>query len=49
MTKLSRPASVSRELYKKFQHFCIDKEVSAREALENAIELYMNNEGGKKK
>jgi hypothetical protein len=42
---LARPASVDRELYKLFQHFCIDREVSAREALERALREFLKKNG----
>lgn len=41
MTDLSRPASVSKELYKQLQHQCIDRDLTVREGLEEAIRLFL--------
>lgn len=39
---------INQELYKKIKHFCIDKGISVSNLIEQSIEKYIENDGGKK-
>ncbi len=47
MSSLTRPTPIDKELYKLLQHYCIDKDVTPRDALEAAIQAYLKANGGK--
>ena len=50
MSELTRPTAVDKKIYKNFRLFCIEHEISPREALEKAIQEYVErNSRGKEK
>lgn len=46
MSQTARPAPVDKELYKRFQKTCIDQDRPVRDALEDAIRMYISTSRG---
>jgi len=49
MSELVRPTGIRKELYKELQHYCIDHDMKVKEALEKAVEEYLERNSGSKR